>query len=84
MGLLIWHTFMGMSIRLVLIYSESRGAGKDYMRPLPSKWKKLLKGLQRKWICWKKLQENIFILHRKIGCECCRGRGSMSFLNVLL
>ena len=84
MGLLIWHTFMGMSIRLVLIYSESRGAGKDYMRPLPSKWKKLLKELQRKWICWKKLQENIFILPRKIGYECCRGQGSMSFRNVLL
>ena len=74
----------GMSIRLVLIYSESRGAEKDYMHPLPSKWKKHLKGLQRKWICWKKLQENIFILPRKIGYECCRGQGSMSFRNVLL
>lgn len=63
---------------------REQGRGKGLRAPTAEQMEKLLKELQRKWICWKKLQENIFILHRKIGCECCRGRGSMSFLNVLL
>lgn len=38
-GIVDMAYFYGNVHQIGLIYSESRGAGKDYMRPLPSKWK---------------------------------------------